>query len=331
MELVSVIIPIYNVEAYLDRCVSSVANQTYQNLEIILIDNGATDNSPQICEDWAERDDRIRVIHQEKRGVSAGRNTGLRAARGEWIMQVDSDDYIAPQTVEWLLNVCLENAADMAMCDFIRGKEEHYAFPCDDSGHIELIDGETAISRIYIDSHHALRYVVAWNRICRREFYEGLDYPVGKIFEDIYITHQLLYRCKRIAVLDTPLFYYYQRSGSIMNAEFSMKKLDYLQALVERVEFFRDHELKELEQIAYDELLHSLIWEYSRTRDMLHSENGMAYVTRMFRQVYRRGYASRRYPNETKIFLSAFACNPEWIIWYWRISAKLNRIFRRNE
>lgn len=330
MELVSIIIPVYNVEAYLNRCIESVVNQTYRNLEIILIDNGATDGSPQICDDWAGRDHRIRVIHQEKKGVSAGRNTGLCAAGGEWIMQIDSDDYVAPQTVEWLLNACRENDADMAMCDFIRGKEESYAFACDDPGQIEQIDGETAISRIYIDSHHALRYAVAWNRICRRELYQGLTYPEGKIFEDIYITHQLLYRCKRIAVLDIPLFYYFQRLGSIMNAEFSMKKLDYLQALVERVAFFKEHGLEALEQIAYDELLHALIWEYSRTRDLLHNEEGMAYVTALFRKVYRRGYASKRYPKETKLFLWVFAHNPEWIIWHWRIAGKMNHILKRN-
>ena len=330
MELVSVIIPIYNVEDYLDRCISSIVNQTYCHLEIILIDNGSTDRCVQICDEWATRDPRIRVIHQEKLGVSAGRNRGLRVASGEWVMQVDSDDYIATQTIEWLLRACREQEADMAMCDFIRGKEDAHVFAADYPEHIELIDGVAAISRIYTDSHHALRYAVACNRLCRRRLYDGLSYPEGKIFEDIYITHQLLYRCAKIAVLDIPLFYYYQRPGSIMNAEFSMKKLDYLQALVERVAFFKERGLQDLEQIAYDELLHSLIWEYSRTRDLLHSEEGMAYVARLFRQEYRRGYASKRYPKETKLFLTAFAHNPEWIIWYWRIESKLKHILKRN-
>ena len=108
MDLVSVIIPIYNVEAYLDRCIASVANQTYSHLEIILVDDGSTDRSPQICDDWAKKDPRIRAMHQANGGVSAARNTGLQAASGEWVMQVDSDDYIARESVAWLLRAAQE-------------------------------------------------------------------------------------------------------------------------------------------------------------------------------------------------------------------------------
>ena len=330
MDLVSVIIPIYNVEAYLDRCIASVANQTYSHLEIILVDDGSTDRSPQICDDWAKKDTRIRAMHQANGGVSAARNAGLQAACGEWIMQVDSDDYIACESVAWLLRAAEETDSDMAMCDFTKGSEDSHEFAAAYPESVEVIDGVTAISRIYTDSHHALRYAVPWNRLCRRKLYEGLAYPQGRIFEDIYMTHQLLFRCKRIAVLNEPLFYYYQRPNSIMNAEFSMKKLDYLQALVERVAFFGERGLEELESIAYDELLHSLIWEYSRTRDMLHSEEGMAYVKKLFRQVYKKGYASKRYPKETKRFLTTFGHHPEWIVWYWRIGGRLNHILKRN-
>ena len=109
-----------------------------------------------------------------------------------------------------------------------------------------------------------------------------------------------------------------------------LSRLDYLQALVARVEFFEDHGLRELAETAYDELLHSLIWEYSRTRDVLHSQEGMQYVTGLFRQVYRKGHASRRYPKETARFLAAFNHNPGWIIWYWRVNGRWNRIFKRN-
>ena len=183
---------------------------------------------------------------------------------------------------------------------------------------------------MYENDHNALRYGVPWCKLCKKALYDGIQYPDGKIFEDIYTTHKLLYRCNRIAVLDVPLFYYFQRADSIMNTSFSMKKLDYLQALVERVDFFAAHNLEELESIAYDELLHSLIWEYSRTRDMLNNKEGMKYVASLFRQVYKKGYASRRYPKETARFLAVFNKNPEWIILYWKISGKLNGIIKRN-
>lgn len=329
MDLVSVIIPIYNVEAYLDRCIASVANQTYPHLEIIMVDDGSTDRSPQICDDWAKRDVRIQVIHQSNGGLSAARNSGLSRMTGDCVMLVDSDDYIAPTTVEYLMRALVNTDSDMAICGFIKGTEDKHVF-LEDREEYEVISSQEALLRIYENSYQAFKYTAAWCKLCKWKLFDGITYPNGKIFEDIYTTHKLLYRCRQIVVLDVPLFYYFQRPNSIMNAAFSMKKLDYLQALVERVAFFGERGLDELESIAYDELLHSLIWEYSRTRDMLHSEEGMAYVKKLFRQVYKKGYASKRYPKETKHFLTAFGHNPEWIIWYWRIGGKLDRILKRN-
>lgn len=330
MELISIIIPIFNVESYLDRCIASVSDQTYQNLEIILVDDGSTDRSGQICDEWAARDPRIRVIHQPNSGVSAARNTGLHAASGDWIIQVDSDDYVAPYAVQQLLGASRNTGADMVICDFVKGSDEAYCFTKNTAATVETEDGVSMIRRLYDGDHSALRYGVPWCKMSRKKLYDGILYPDGKIFEDIYTTHKLLFRCQRIAVLETPLFYYFQRPGSIMNMSFSMKKLDYLQALVERVAFFQNHGLDELEQIAYDELLHSLVWEYSRTRDLLNSQAGMDYVISLFRQVYKKGHASRRYPQETAHFLTAFRKNPEWIILYWKVSGKLKQLFKRN-
>ena len=330
MDLVSVIIPVYNVEDYLDRCVASVVGQTFQNIEVILVDDGSTDGSAGICDHWSARDSRVKTLHQINQGVSAARNAGLQAASGNWILQVDSDDYIAPDTVERLVSAANETSSDMVICDFLRGSEDNHVFVDEYSKEVELIDPETAISRIYISDHSALRFASPAIKLCKFCLYSGIIYPEGKIFEDIYTTHKLLYRCNQIAVLESPLYYYFQRPNSIMTTEFNIKKLDYLQALVERVEFFSAHDMRELESIAYDELLHSLIWEYSRTRDVLNSEDGMKYVTDLFHQVYQKGYASQRYPKETARFLSAFNKNPEWIILYWKISGKLRRIFKRN-
>lgn len=330
MNLVSVIIPVYNVEDYLDRCVLSVTNQTYQELEIILVDDGSPDRCPEMCDSWAEKDRRITVIHQNNGGLSVARNAGIRAAAGDYVLLLDSDDYIAPNTVELLLCAVRKTDSDMAICEFIKGSDAHYEFPSENTAPVECIDRETALNRIYTDDTNALRYGAACWKLCRSSLYDEIFYPEGKLFEDIYTTHKLLYGCKQIAVLDVPLFYYFQHPGSIMNTTFHIKKLDYLQALVERVQFFAAHNLKELEQIAYDELLHALIWEYSRTRDVLRSPEGMDYVLSLFRRVYKKGYASIRYPGETAWFLSVFNRNPEWIILYWRVHGITNRIFKRN-
>lgn len=330
VDLVSVVIPVYNVEPFLERCISSVAKQTYHNLQIVLVDDGSPDACPKICDDWARRDERIEVIHQANKGLSAARNAGIRTSVGEWILLLDSDDYIACNAVEQMLNAANCVQADMTICSFAKGEEDNYRFKAKSPQIIEVIDAKTALSRLYANETNALQYAAAWCKLCRRTIYNGIDYPEGKIFEDIYTTHKLLYKCEKIAVVEAPLFYYFQRPESIMNAAFSLKKLDYLQALVERVDFFAQHDLPDLEQIAYDELLHALIWEYSRTRDILHSKEGMAYVRALFRRGYRKGYASSRYPKENARFLAAFHRNPEWIITYWRCSSLLHRVFKRN-
>ena len=328
MDLVSIIIPVYKVEAYLDRCVTSVIQQTYSHLEIILVDDGSPDRCPAMCDAWTQKDHRVTVIHQENGGLSAARNAGLARASGEWILLLDSDDYIAPFAVEKLLKAVCNQSGDMGICSFAQGNEEAYSFT-QTEGRIKWIDAETALKRIYQGDISALKYAAACFKLYRRSLFEDINYPTGKLFEDIYTTHKLLYRAKKIAVLEDVLYYYYQHGTSIMNSNFSLKKLDYLQALVERVAFFEEHNLPDLAQTAYDELLHSLIWEYSRTRDLLHSREGMDYVIRLFREHYRKGYASLRYPKETARFLGAFGRNPEWIVWYWRISGKLNKILKR--
>lgn len=329
MDLVSVIIPIYKAEQYLDHCISSVVNQTYSNLEIILVDDGSPDHCPLLCDVWAAKDNRIRVIHQENAGLSAARNAGLDIASGKFVFLLDSDDYIASFAIERLLISINENNADIAICDFSQGDEIDYLFENDFHTAPEIISNSTALLRIYANDKKALQYGAACFKLYRQELFKEISFPVGKLFEDIYTTHKLIFRAHKIVVVDIPLYYYYQHPSSIMNSAFNIKKLDYLQALVERVDFFNTYNLAELSQIAYDELLHSLIWEYSRTRDILHSHEGMNYVTKLFRENYRKGYANRRYPKEGKIFLSVFNRNPELIILYWKICGKLNHIFKK--
>ncbi len=329
MELVSIIIPIYNIEDYLDRSIGAAAGQTYENLEILLIDDGSTDHCPQMCDEWAAKDSRIKVVHQKNSGVSVSRNTGLRMASGDYILQLDSDDYMAPFTVEHLVNTAHEQDADLVICSFVRGAEDHYCFTQAQNPQVKMVDSTYALTQIYNGANDALRYTVPWCKLYRKEVLDGVSYPAGKIFEDIYITHTIIDRCKKIALLEEVLFYYYRRENSIMNAVFSFQKLDYLQALVNRVQFFAERGMKDLHEKAYDELLHSLVWEYSRTRDLLNSKPGMDYVMNLFHENYRKGYSSKRYPKENKRFLSVFNRNPELIVLYWKITSKLNGIFKK--
>lgn len=324
MELISVIVPVYNIEKYLPRCLNSILRQSYQNLEIILVDDGSTDGTVDICERYMPQDPRISLIVNAGKGVSSARNVGVRSSHGAYIVMVDSDDYIAPDMIEVLHDALAEKQADMAVCDFVRGKEEQYVF-APFRGGIRTVGPNEVLHRIYLDDHNKLRYVVPWIKLYKRELFEGIEYPDGKIFEDIYTTHKLIAKCATIAVVDWPMAYYYQRPNSIMNHAFHLKKLDYLGALEERIQFFHDRNLLDLEKRQYDELLHSLIWEYSRVRDILHDKKAQAFIHAMFRKHYKKNYESS-YPSDTKFLLWLFYKNPEFVILYWKIFGRLERI-----
>lgn len=330
MELITVIVPIYKAEKYLNRCINSIVKQTYQKLDIILLDDGSPDNSPFLCDEWSKKDGRIKVIHQDNRGVSSARNNGLDNAAGEYILMVDSDDYISNDMIEILYQRLIETNADLAMCDFQRGNEDAFKFENHMQIYCEMISGEKAMERVYHDSHQALQYVVPWGKLYKRTLFNNIRYPEGKIFEDIYVTHQILYQCKKIAVIPEKLVYYFENPCSIMNKEFHVGKLDYLPALKERIEFYEFHHLETLQQIAYDEYLHALIWEYSRVKDLLSDKVQMKRIKRLFNQVYKKGYASKRYPAENTLFLGIFNINPESVMLYWKVSGKIKKIFKRN-
>lgn len=323
MELITVIVPIYKAEKYLDRCVASIIRQTYQNLEIILVDDGSPDRCSEICDKWAIRDNRVKVIHQHNSGVSEARNAGLNNANGRYIMMVDSDDYLYSGMIQILHKALTEHKADLSVCEFEKGCAATFDFTYREEVPVEIINAEVALNRIYHDSEKALQYVAPWGKLYKKELFEGIQYPKGKIFEDIYVTHQLLYRCRKIAVVPQKLIYYFQHTNSIMNKKFHVGKLDYLEALKNRIAFYVEHGLTELSDIAYDEYIHSLIWEYSRARDLLANEEAMQDIVERYRTAYKKGYASRRYPEENACFLKLFNLNPEWVMIYWKIKAKL--------
>lgn len=324
MDLVTVIVPVYNAEKTLNNTLQSLIRQTWDNIEILLIDDESSDSSGRICDNWSEADDRVRVIHKMHEGVSAARNLGLKEANGEYIVMVDSDDIVSKNMISKLYRSLELTNADMAICDFKQGQERDYQFPrTNKSENIESVNGVDVLHRIYQGPHSALRYVAPWGKLYKRKLFNDLFFPDGKIFEDIYLTHQLIFRCNRIVILGDELYYYYEHQDSIMHQKYNVKKLDYLEALKQRIIFFQTHNLKDLEKKAYDEYLHSLIWEYSRAHDLLADKKIMKNIKKRFREIYVNGSSSDRYPLETRTFLTVFSINPEWIIWYWRISAKM--------
>ena len=324
-ELISVIVPIYNAKDYLDSCIGSIAKQSYVNIEIILVNDGSTDGSDKICERWEQQDARIRMIHQTNGGVSKARNSGIRSAHANLIIMVDSDDYIAPHMIEIMYKGYQDNDADIVIGDFEQGESRDYVFS-EGSPSCHEISFETAMRNAYQNGHDALRYIAPWGKLYRKDLFKEIVYPEGKIFEDIYVTHQILYKANKIIVCNQKLLYYFHHDDSIMHKPFHLGKLDYLEALKERIGFFNSHKFAALEIIAYEEYLHSLMWEYSRVRDILHDLNAKKEIKNRYREIYKKGYSSKRYPQETSVFLRAFYINPELIMLYWKINSFLKRI-----
>lgn len=235
---ISVIVPIYNVEKYLVHCIESIINQTYKNLEIILVDDGSLDNCPTICDEFAKKDSRIIVIHKKNGGLSDARNAGLDIATGEYIGFVDSDDYISTDMYRILFNRLSEKDADMAICNYLcvdedyellRGKND--VLPIDD----EYIDADKFVEGY--TGKYGWYYVVAWNKLYKRKLFENLRYPIGKKHEDAFLIHRIVYKSRTIACIKAGLYYYVQRPGSIMAEKFSVKSMDIGEALIDQYYF----------------------------------------------------------------------------------------------
>lgn len=237
MPLISVIVPIYKVEAYLDKCVQSIIDQTYRNLEIILVDDGSPDNCPQMCDAWTAKDDRIKVIHKENGGLSDARNAGLAIASGEYIAFVDSDDWLTDSYMSFLYRGISETNADICACDvfFTYGEEPERSDKQD--WQCRVCKTEDAIRDILQGSGFR---AVACNKLYHRNILKGEQYPVGKHHEDEFLTYKLLAKAERLAYVNTPLYCYYQRSDSIMRSA-SIRRLDALDAHFERLEFLKEY------------------------------------------------------------------------------------------
>lgn len=236
MDLISVIVPVYKVEAYLDRCVQSIVDQTYTNLEIILVDDGSPDRCPQMCDEWAKRDNRIRVIHQKNRGSGAARNAALDVARGELIAFVDSDDYVAPNLYEHLYAL-LTQGAEIAECDYIEVLNDNASF-----------NSEKCKTRIYtvteaLKEHiqdHLFRQLI-WNKLYCRKVINQVRFPQDRIIDDEFWTYRVIANANKLIYTSCCMYAYRQQDESIMHQTYSMKRMQAVEAHVERHEFIREN------------------------------------------------------------------------------------------
>ena len=236
-DLISVIIPVYKVEKYLEKCIESIIKQTYTNLQIILVDDGSPENCGKICDEYAQKDSRIEVIHKANGGLSDARNVGINRANGRYIGFVDSDDYIKEDMYEKLINLIKEYNADVSICnlyDVIDGKE--YVRNKDNGIHeYSRID---ILKEILLDKNIQS---YAWNKLYKKELFDEIKYPIGKKYEDIGTTFYLFEKCNKIVVTSEPEYYYLKRADSLVNNVTESTILDYTEIIIQRYLYIKQN------------------------------------------------------------------------------------------
>ena len=253
--LLSIIVPVYDVENYLQKCIDSILAQTFTDFELILVDDGSPDNCPALCDAAAAKDARIRVLHQKNGGLSAARNAGLDVARGEWIGFVDSDDYIAPEMYETLYKAVQSTGADLALCDYVKVDETgalctqtHVAVPQ------KSLTGRELLQKAYWTTVQ-----IAWNKLYHRSIFAQLRFAEGKLNEDTLLIAYAYEKAEKIANIPDAMYLYRKVAGSIVNSKVTLRNLDRVEANYAVFECVRRHGITGSLCELYWALLHSLI------------------------------------------------------------------------
>ena len=304
--LISVIIPVYRVEAYLHRCMDSVLAQTYENMEIILVDDGSDDGCPVICDAYAEQDGRVRVIHQKNAGWAGARNTGIEAAQGSYLAFVDSDASLASDFLARLYEACVKTGSDMSVCrwEYVKGE----AIPEKGSGETRIFTGRQMLANLYIPD--GAYFVVAWNKLYKRELFETIRYPLGRIHEDEATTYRIYHQVKQAAYVDASLYGYFVTPSSITRG-FNPKRLDWVKAGVERLDFLEQNGYLELMVTALQAFADGSIDIYFGLKDELPgSEKEQQWIQGLVRQGLTRVKAYGRFPLRTEIGYRMFLACP---------------------
>lgn len=305
-DLISVIIPVYKVEKYLCRCVDSVLEQSYTNMEIILVDDGSPDNCPVMCDEYARQDSRVKVIHQENAGLSGARNAGIDMAQGQWLAFVDSDDYLAADFLERLYQACVDTGSSLSVCrwEYVRGE----TIPEHGTGETRVYTGREMLANLYVPD--GAYFVVAWNKLYRKELFEDIRYPLGRIHEDEATTYRIYDKVKKAAYVDRSLYGYFVTPVSITRG-FNPKRMDWVTAVAERLDFFEQKGYTELMVPGLQALADGSIDIWFGLRDQLPgSEKQQEEIRTLIREGLRRVKKYGKFPLRTEIGYRLFLTWP---------------------
>ena len=262
----SIIVPVYNVELYLQVCIRSLIKQTYRNIEVVLVDDGSPDQSGKICDYWAHKDNRICVIHTKNQGAARARNEGIKIAKGDFIAFVDSDDFISPCMFETLIRLINEYDCDIAECDFCTVFDNDYKFENNINNNIKVVDAQTALK--YHIQNKLFKQTV-WNKVYRKTVI--LPFTEGKYIDDEFWMYQVIGKSRQLVSTSAKLYAYRQQSQSVMHARYSIKRLDALEAMKRRCDYINKN-YPVLDQEARLSLFFSCVYQYQMSLKYLYGK-----------------------------------------------------------
>ncbi len=267
--LVSIIVPVYKVENYLNKCIESLVSQTYRNLEIILVDDGSPDSCPEICDNWAKNDSRIKVIHKPNGGLSDARNAGMRVATGDFIAFIDSDDYISSEFIAQLYDAMLRENSDIVECEVVRFNEGEIPKLNNAELAVKTFTTEKAISNLMLENDF---HQHVWNKLYKSDIALFVPFEVGKLNEDEFWTYQVFGNAKKVTKINLPMYFYLQRASSIMGTSYNIKRLDALEAKSLRQKYMEE-KFPSLANQAKVDLFASCIFAYQCVMKFMSGED----------------------------------------------------------
>lgn len=282
-DLISVIVPVYNMEQYLERCINSIKKQSYSNLEIILVDDGSTDHSADMCDTYAQEDQRIKVIHKVNGGLSEARNAGLAIATGTYIGYVDSDDWIEPQMYQKMYEACIENEAQVAVCRYAKVYSDE---TIRGGNHKTTVFERDSILKVYLsDNSDYIVYNSVWSKLFAREIIVGEIFPVGKNSEDIMYTTRAFCKVTKAVYVDECLYnYVLDREGSIMNVNRTERMFqDEIPFWREHIAYIRQHVSDEMGDMAAYYFYRRMLSYYMELSQQAETRNAAKQIASMMK------------------------------------------------
>lgn len=310
MPTISIIVPVYNIEQYLSKCIGSILNQTFDDFELILVNDGSKDNSREICNNYAKVDKRIKVFHKENGGVSSARNLGLDMATGKYVGFVDGDDIIHKEMYFILYSNIIRHNSEIAVCEEkeIEDVTEKYDVSYVENFEIEVLDNRSALENLYKIKNIFAHPV---NKIYDGKIFNDIRYPEGKIYEDQFVAPQILHKASRIVYVKSKLYFYIQREGSIVNSKFSPEKFDKVYALECNHKFFAQINECKLMNIAQKKYVDTLIWsDYIARKELVGIEKELDKLKKSLSENMKSIFKNPLISKKQKIMLMLYCFNP---------------------